>query len=133
MRACAYCRYGAVLPSNAEHPIPVEDVVLDPIGRQVGVLQRADADHAADVDLLVVGQVGVLLADTDAVARSIASSTHIDEAHRLAAATLQHLAVGAEHVAEGDVHRPRRRSQPAGHRGDVEHHRQMLRLRRPTT
>ena len=45
-----------------QHPIPVEHVVLDPIGRQVGVLQRADADHPADVDLLVGGQVRVLLA-----------------------------------------------------------------------
>ena len=38
-----------------EHAVPVEHVVLDAICRQVGVLQRADSDHPADLDLLVVG------------------------------------------------------------------------------
>ena len=49
---------------------------------------------------------------------------------RVAAAALQHLAVLAEHVAEVDVDRTRRRDQPAGHLGDFEHHLQVLRLRR---
>ena len=108
-----------------EHSIPVEDVVLDPIGRQVGVLQRTRADHPSDVDLFFGREVGVLLVDgcRGTLDRFI---DNIDKSNRLAAATLQHLAVGAQHVAERDVHGPRRRAQPAGHRGNVEHHRQVL-------
>ena len=66
---------------------------------------------------------------TAARPRSIASSITSTNLHRLAAAALEHLAVLAEHVAEGDVLGPRRRHQPAGHLGDGEDHRQVLRLR----
>ena len=67
---------------------------------------------------------------TAARPRSIASSMTSMKLHRLAAAALEHLAVGAEHVAERDVLGSRRWHQPAGHRRHREHHREVLRLRR---
>ena len=62
IRAWAYCRYGAGVALEGEHAIPVEDVVLDPIGRQVGVLQRADARPSGrSRSAPRLGQVWVLL------------------------------------------------------------------------
>ena len=90
--------------------------------------KRADADDPAQLGLLVGGQVGAALGDAGAPALDRLVD-EVDELHRVAAAALQHLAVGAEHVAEVDVHRACRRHQPAGHLGDLPHHLQVLRLR----
>ena len=52
---------GARVAVEGQHALPVEDVVLDAIGREVGVLDGADADGSGDRGSLVRRQVGVLL------------------------------------------------------------------------
>ena len=76
-------------------------------GRELGVLRRDRSDPSLD------GFVD-----------------DVDEAGRLAAAALEHLAVLAEHVAEGDVDRLGRRPEPARQLAHGEHHRQVLGLGR---
>ena len=114
---------------EGEHPAPVEDVVLDAVAGEIGVLDRADAHGAGD--LLAGGRVelGVLLGDH--LARALHRLVEqIEEAHRLAAAGLEHLLVGAQHRAEGDVLGPGRRREPARELGHLEDHREVLALRR---
>ena len=69
-------------------------------------------------------------AATTAAARSTASSSSSARLHRVAGARLEHLLVGAEHRAEGDVLEAHGRAEPAGEPRGREHHRQVLRLRR---
>jgi hypothetical protein len=52
---------GSRVALECQHPIPFEDVVLDPIGREIGVLDRPDADDACDVGARREIEVGVLL------------------------------------------------------------------------
>jgi len=46
---------------ESQHAVPVEDVVLDTIGRQVRVLHRADTDLACHFSPVVGAEIGVLL------------------------------------------------------------------------
>ena len=43
---------------EGQHPVPVEDVVLDPVSRQLGVLQRTQTYRRTESAHIVVGQVG---------------------------------------------------------------------------
>src|SRR6185369_134594 len=112
-----------------EHPVPIEDVVLDPIVREVRVLDRADADLRSEraaggrierriplrrLGVGPLGRLGEQRRERDGVAR----------------ARLQHLLVGAENRAERDMLRARRGLQPAGELAGREYHCEMLRLRR---
>ncbi len=97
--------------------------------RQFGVLQRTDAEDAADLVAFVGRQIGVALGHHRAATLDGALD-QVEQHLGLAAAALQHLAVGAEHAAVVHVHRPRRRHEHAEHLGHLEHHLQVLALRR---
>ena len=111
-----------------QHAFPVEDVVAHPIGREIGVFHGTDAEHAGDGSLGVVGEFGILLGHrfTGASDRFL---EQLDELRCLAAAALQHLAIGSEHTAERHVNRLGALGQPAGQTRHVEHHREVLGLR----
>ena len=113
-----------------QHPIPVEDVVLDPIGRQVGVLQRADADHPADLDAARRRAGRGSSRRTDAVARSMASSTRSTNRTGSPLRLFSILRSLPSTLPKATCTASAGGTQPAGHRGDVEHHRKVLRLRR---
>jgi hypothetical protein len=85
-----------------DHALDVEDVVLDAIAREVGVLDRADADGAGDAVLLVRRQVRILLANdrTGAFLRLVQKPRQADG---VAAARLERLIVFAENRSEDDV------------------------------
>ena len=92
-----------MLPCKRQHLVPDEHVVALPVRQQVGVLHRAEADHARDLAPLCFGKFGILLGDDLAKARSSASSSRSAELHGVAAAGLEGLAVLAKNFAETDV------------------------------
>ncbi len=112
---------------EGEHAGPVEDVVLDAVAAELGVLQGADADVVTQHCLLGRRQLGTALGHRSPAAVD-GLVDELDERDRIAAATLQHLAIVAQHVAEVDVHGSCRRHQPTGHLGHLPHHREVLRL-----
>ena len=113
---------------EGEHPVPVEHVVLNAFGGQVGVLQGSDTDHVGHDEPLLGHDVGVLLSDRGcgALDRLI---EQVGELDRVAGPAAHHLSVLAQHIAEPDVHRFGRLRQPASHSTHLEHHLQVLCLR----
>ena len=93
---------GARVALEGEHAVPVEDVVAGPLGRQVGVLDRADAEGVGDGGL-ALGRQSLARSFMAAPARSIALVEQVDQPLRVAAAAGQLLAVRPEHHAEGHV------------------------------
>ena len=87
---------------EGQHAVPVEDVVARALGRQVGVLDRADAERVGDGRLALGRQVARALlhgggGPVDPLAQQV------DEALRAARAAGQLLAVGPEDEAEPDM------------------------------
>ena len=112
-----------------EHAIPAEDVVADAIAREVGELDRADADGARDRRALVLVEPGAAGIDDRAGARHRLVE-QIGEAERAARARPQHLAIVAEDIAELHVHATRGRHEPARELADLPRHREVLCLGR---
>ena len=93
---------------EGQHPVPVEDVVLDAVGRQVGVLDGADADRPGDCGPLLRSP-GRGSSRPPPLGPLDGLVEQVDQLDRLTAAAAQHLVVGPEHVAERHVHGARRR------------------------
>ena len=112
---------------EGQHAIPVEHVVLDPVGGQIGVLHGANADGACDCGTL--GGRQFRAARIDGALRAFDGFVEqFVELEGFAATTLEDLAVVAEHVAECNMYCLTGRCEPAGHLTDREDHGEMLRL-----
>src|SRR5690606_38102995 len=94
-----------------EHAVPVDHIVSDALAREVGVLERADADDVRDATLLLLGHLGVLLGD-DRVRALLGLVEDVAETYRAAAARLERLLVRAEDRAERHVIEPDLRTRP---------------------
>ena len=88
---------------EGEHPLPIEDVVLGSLGREVGVLHRTDADDPRHALSLLPLKVWILLLDSRPCP-SHSLSKEVEEFDRISLATLQNLAIGIHYRAEVDVY-----------------------------
>ncbi len=112
-----------------DHLVQVELVVAGGGGRQVGVLDRADAHLGAALGDLLLGELllDVLLADHGGGALH-GLVEQVDQPDRLALAGLEGLAVLAEDGAEGELDRLHLLAEPAGPPGRLEDHLEVERL-----
>ena len=114
-----------------QHPVPVEDVVLDAVGRQVGVLHRADADRARQRRPASSSARSGFFSAIAAAARSTASSSSSISFTESPVRLRSILRSSPSTLPNDTCTASRRRHQPAGHARDLEHHLQVLRLRCP--
>ena len=120
---------GAGVAVEGQHPVPVEAVIARPVGRQVGVLDRADP-HRAGRLLQFGGRQLVLVGPArDHVPRPLNGLVEqLGQFHRPALAGPEHFPVRPEHVTEPDVHGLGPRGQPTGQTGGGKDHLEVLGL-----
>ena len=108
-------KIGGGVAVQGDHLRHVEDVVAQPVLREVGVLDRAEADDLGDLPALLLGEVGAVLVDDLAGLGDRLVQERL-EADHVAVAGLVRPAVLAQDGPERDVlHRDPVISPASGH------------------
>ena len=119
-------RAGVTLESD--HPVQIEHVVALAVSREVGVLDGGPRDLSSQSVTLVA--IHLRRANVEGAGRATASFVEQrNEFDRVSRTSLQHLAVGSQHIAEGHVLTAHRVRQPSGRARHREDHFEVLTLR----